>query len=67
MWQSRSDFQGGCETRRVLHLPSFPRPFRRLPQLLEEFAFGLLHALGSFGIADRSSDALKDGDAESLA
>ena len=27
MWESRSDFQGGCETRRVLHAPSFPQPF----------------------------------------
>src|SRR5271166_101646 len=27
MWESRSDFQGGCETRRVLHAPSFPPPF----------------------------------------
>ena len=59
MWESRSDFQGGCETRRVLHAPSFPQPLRRLPQLLEEFDFGLLHALGSFGIADRGSDALE--------
>ena len=23
MWESRSDFQGGCETRRVLQPPSF--------------------------------------------
>jgi hypothetical protein len=67
MWESRSDFQGGCETRRVLHLPSFPRPFCRLSQQLEEFAFGLLHALGGFGIADRSSDALENGDGESRA
>jgi hypothetical protein len=67
MWESQSDFQGGCETRRVLHLPSFPQPFCRRSQLLEEFAFGLLPTLSSFGIADRSSDALKDGDAESLA
>jgi hypothetical protein len=66
MWQSRSDFQGGCETRRVLPLPSFPRPFRRLPQLLEEFDFGLLQALGSFGIADRSRDALENSEGESL-
>jgi hypothetical protein len=57
MWQSRSDFQGGCETRRVLHAPSFPRSFRRLPQLLKEFAFGLLHALGGLGIADCGGDA----------
>ena len=28
------------------------------PQLLEEFALGLLHALGGFGIADRRGDAL---------
>ena len=28
------------------------------PQLLEEFAFGLLHTLGGFGIADRRGDAL---------
>ena len=42
-------------------------PKASTPQLLEEFAFGLLHTLGSFGIADRSSDALKDCDAESLA
>jgi hypothetical protein len=41
--------------------------FCRLTQLLEEFAFGLLHALGGFGIADRSSDALENGDGESLA
>ena len=67
MWQSGSDFQGGCETRRVLHLPSFPRSFRRLPQLLEEFSFGFLHALGSCGIADRSRDASENGDGESLA
>ena len=58
MWESRSDFQGGCETRRVLQLPSFPPPFRRLPQLLEEFGFGLLHALSGFGIAEGGSDAL---------
>src|SRR5208337_3248780 len=63
MWEWRSDFQGGCETRRVLQPPSFPPPFRRLPfrrlpQLLEEFAFGLLHALGGCGIAEGGSDAL---------
>ena len=67
MWQSRSDFQGGCETRRVLHAPSFPRPFRWLSQQLEEFGLGLLHALGGFSIADRSSDALENGEGESLA
>src|SRR5208283_1625862 len=77
MWESRSDFQGGCETRRVLHLPSFPPPFaprfsflckaRRLSQPLEEFGFGLLHALGSFGIADCSGDALENGEGESRA
>ena len=66
MWESQSDFQGGCETRRVLQAPSFPPPLRRLPQLLKEFGFGLLHALGSFGIADRSSDALENGEGESL-
>ena len=59
MWESRSDFQGRCETRRVWHAPSFPQPLRRLPQLLKEFGFGLLHTLGSFGIADRGSDALE--------
>jgi hypothetical protein len=67
MWESRSDFQGGCETRRVLHPPSIPPPFlprasffseAGRPQLLEEFAFGLLHALGGFGIADCGGDAL---------
>jgi len=57
-WESRSDFQGGCETRRVLHAPSFPRPFRRLSQLLEEFGFDFLHALGGFGIAEGCGDAL---------
>ena len=67
MWESRSDFQGGCETRRVLHAPSFPRPFRRLSQPLKKFGLGLLHALGGFGIADRSRDALENGDGESLA
>jgi len=42
---------------------------RRLPQLLEEFEFdfGLLHALGSFGMADRSRDASENGEGESLA
>jgi hypothetical protein len=67
MWESRSDFQGGGETRRVLPPPSFPPPFlppasfffeARRPQLLEEFAFGLLHTLGGFGIADCRGDAL---------
>ena len=67
MWESRSDFQGGCETRMVLHPPSFPPPFlppasffpeAGRPQLLKEFAFGLLHALGGFGIAERRGDAL---------
>ena len=67
MWESRSDFQGGGETRRVLQPPSFPPPFvprasffpeAGRPQLLEEFAFGLLHTLGGFGIADRRGDAL---------
>jgi len=67
MWESRSDFQGGGETRRVLQPPSFPPPFlppasffseARRPQLLEEFALGLLHTLGGFGIADRRGDAL---------
>jgi len=37
--------------------PSFPRPFRTRPQLLEEFVLSLLHALGCFGVAD-GSDAL---------
>jgi hypothetical protein len=67
MWEARSDFQGRCETRRVLHLPSFPRPFGRPPQLLEEFGFGLLHALGGLGIAEGGSDALENGEGESLA
>ena len=67
MWESRSDFQGGGETRRVLQPPSFPPPFlppasffseARRPQLLKEFALGLLHALGGFGIAERGGDAL---------
>jgi len=64
MWESRSDFQGGGETRRVSPPPSFPPPFLPFfpeagrPQLLEEFAFGLLHTLGGFGIADRRGDAL---------
>jgi len=58
MWESRSDFQGGCETRRVLQRPSFPPPFRRVPQVIKEFVFGLLHALGGFGIAEGRSDAL---------
>ena len=67
MWESRSDFQGECETRRVLHPPSIPPPLlprasfffeAGRPQLLEEFALGLLHALGGFGIADRRGDAL---------
>ena len=67
MWESRGDFQGGGETRRVLQPPSFPPPFlppasfffeARRPQLLEEFAFGLLHTLGGFGIADCRGDAL---------
>src|SRR3974377_632518 len=61
MWESRSDFHGGCETRRVLQLPSLPQPFCGLSQPLEEFGFGLLHALGSFAIADGSSDAVGDG------
>ena len=64
MWESRSDFQGGCETRRVLQPPSFPPPFRRLLQLLEEFAFGLLHTLGGFGITESGSNALENGDGE---
>src|ERR1039457_4827140 len=67
MWQSRSDFQGGCETRRVLHLPSFPQPFRRLSQPLEEFGFGLLPERGSLVVAGRSSDGLENGDGESRA
>ena len=67
MWKSRSDFQGRGETRRVLQPPSFPPSFlppasffseARRPQLLEEFALGLLHTLGGFGIADRRGDAL---------
>ena len=67
MWESRSDFQGGCETRRVLPPPSFPPPLlprasfffeAGRPQLLKEFAFGLLHTLGGFGIADCGGDAL---------
>ena len=63
MWESRSDFQGGGETRRVLPPPSFPPPASffpeaRRPQLLEEFALGLLHTLGGFGIAEGRGDAL---------
>ena len=67
MWESRSDFQGGCETRSVSHPPSFPPPLlppasffpeARRPQLLEEFALGLLHTLGGFGIAEGRGDAL---------
>ena len=47
--------------------PSFPPPLlprasffpeAGRPQLLEEFALGLLHTLGGFGIADRRGDAL---------
>src|SRR5664279_3822235 len=54
MWESRSDFQGEGETRRVLPSPSFPPPFpprasfffeARRPQLLKEFALGLGHDL----------------------
>src|ERR1035441_9032340 len=68
MWESRSDFQGGGETRRVSPPPSFPPPLlprasfffeARRPQLLKEFALGLLHTLGGFGIADRRGDALR--------
>ena len=67
MWESRSDFQGRGETRRVSPLPSFPPPLlppasfffeARRPQLLEEFALGLLHTLGGFGIAEGRRDAL---------
>ena len=67
MWESRRDFQDRCETRRVLPLSSFPPPFRRLRQVLEEFAFGLLHALGGFGITASGSDATENGDGEALA
>src|ERR1035437_5533812 len=41
-------------------VPSFPRPFRRQPQRREELAFRLLHALGGFGVAAVSRDALSD-------
>ena len=67
MWESRSDFQGGCETRRVLHPPSFLPPLlprasfffeAGRPQLLKEFALGLLHTLGGLGIADCGGDAV---------
>jgi hypothetical protein len=82
VWESRSDFQAGCETRRVLPPASFPPPFflrpvgreflslpsaRRLAQLLEEFVFGLLHALRGFGVAAGGSDTLQHGEGESRA
>jgi len=35
--------------------------------LLEQFAFGMLHALGGFGIAAGSGDALQDGEGETRA
>ena len=74
MWESRSDFQAGCETRRVLHRPSFPQPSLSRaeffsaagrPQLLEESAFGLLHALGGFGVADWLRRCVVSGEGES--
>src|SRR5664280_3522822 len=53
----------GSESNRLRRWPPllprasfFPKACR--PQLLEEFAFGLLHTLGGFGIADRRGDAL---------
>ena len=76
MGESRSDFQGECETRRVLPSPSFPATIlpplswssqTRGPQPLEQFAFGLLHTLGGFGIAKRCGDALQSGDGEARA
>ena len=48
-------------------LPSFPRPSRRPPQRVEQFAFGLLHALCGFGVAAGGSDALQNGQGESRA
>jgi hypothetical protein len=57
-----------CSGARADHqATSFPPPFSPpasffpeagRPQLLEEFALGLLHTLGGFGIADRRGDAL---------
>ena len=46
-------------------LPSFPRPAHGLAQGREESAFGLLQALGGFGIAAGFRDALQDGGGES--
>jgi hypothetical protein len=39
-------------------VPLFPRPCLRSAQRREESAFGLLHALGSFGVAASFCDAL---------
>jgi len=41
-----------------LPVPSFPRPCLRSAQRREESAFGLLQALGSFGVAASFCDAL---------
>ena len=45
-------------------LPSFPRPSHGQLELLEQFAFGLLHTLRGFGVAVGCRDASQDGQSE---
>jgi len=39
-------------------VPSFPRPCRGELQLVKQFVFCMLHALGAFGVAAGSRDPL---------
>ena len=60
----------GLSTKRHFHRPfraafSFVRAPR--PQLLKQFAFGLLHLLRGFGVAAHRSDAFQGGDGQALA
>src|SRR5713226_3923063 len=65
MWKARLCFLRFPRNRKIpgfvfgdFPVPSFPRPLRRQPQRREELAFRLLHALGGFGVAAASRDAL---------
>src|ERR1700689_4960721 len=64
MWESRRDFQALWEGRRAFHKASFPPPLVTGAELIEEFAFSLLHAPCGIGGADGGAHGLERDEAE---